>query len=267
VPRVPVYHLTPPRRLPLIEEEGLRTRADLSDRLGPIGELDQRAPGTYAHGKRVSAFVDRDYATGQVDDLGAGLVTFTVDPAKTLAAPASLRADGDATRYWEAAKPLKAWQDGGDVPADLEVHQNVPVRAKRLQLRAPLIEAERLGSYAPLVAAIADTDRLSAKALMHLAVVASDADFTSEVFLAACALAWRDEEDPEHIVRELVETDPDKVASAALAEYGTVAPDATQALREVLDATRDWADENGLEHGRALFARTALVLDQLPQHV
>lgn len=267
MPRITVYHLTPPRRLPLIEEEGLQTRAALSDRLGPIGELDQAAPGTYAHGKRVSAFLDLDEARTHVAELGGGLVSFTVDPAKTLAAPASLRADGDVKAYWEAAKPLKAWQDEGDAPTDLEVHQNVPVRAKFLHLHAPLLGADELGDFEPLVAAIADEDRLSAKALMHLAVIASDADFDSPEFLAACALAWRDTEDPESLVRELVETDPDKVASAALAEHGATAPEATQKLREALEATREWADENGLEHGRAIFARTAYVLDQLPQHV
>lgn len=264
MPRVTVYHLTPPRRLPLIEEEGLRTRADLSDRLGPIGEVDRTAPGTFAHGKRVSAFLDRDYARDQVGELGSGFVSFTVDPAKALAAPASLRRSGDLTGYWEAARPLKSWLDEDDeAPTDLEVHQNVPVRAKYLQLHAPLLGPDELGEYAPLVEAVADQDRLSAKALMHLAVIASDAEFDSPEFLAATALAWRDEPDPDDLVRELVETDPDKVASAALAEHGSTAPEATQKLREVLEETRQWADENGLEHGRGIFARTGVVLDQL----
>lgn len=264
--RVRVYHLTPLRRLPLIEEEGLRTRADLSDLLGPIGELDERAPGTFGHGKRVSAFLDLDHAKGLTDEHGAGLVSFSVDPAKAIAAPASARTDGDVGAYWETARPLKSWLEEGDTPEDLEVHQNVPVRSKFLSIHAPLVGPEELGDYAPLVEAVADEDRLSAKALMHLAVIASEGDFASSDWYAACALAWRETEDPERLVRELVETDPDKVASAALAEYGTVAPEATGRLREVLDATRQWADENGLEHGRALFARTALVLDQLPEH-
>jgi hypothetical protein len=263
VPRVTVYHLTPTRRLPLIEEEGLRTRADLSDRYGEPGAFDQAAPGTYAHGKRVSSYVDLDHAREQVGDLGAGLVSFTVDPAKTLAARQSVRESGDPAAYWAQARPLKAWLEDGDAPADLEVHQNVPVRAKYLQLRAPLLSAEDLGDYAPLVEAVADGDRLSAKALMHLAVIASDADFDSVDFNAASALAWRDQEDSDRVTRELVETDPDKVASAALAEFGTTAPEATQRLRQVLDETRAWAEENGLEPGQALFARTALVLDQL----
>ncbi len=267
MPRVTVYHLTPPRRLPLIEEEGLRTRAALSDRLGPIDEFDQQAPGTFGHGKRVSAYLDLDHAATHVAELGAGLVSFTVDPAKTIAAPASARDGADPSAYWAATRPLADWLADGDTPADLEVHQNVPVRAKFLTLHAPLFDDDQLGDYAPLVAAVADEDRLSAKALMHVAVIASDGDFDSEAFNAACALAWRDEEDPGDLVRELVETDPDKVASAALAEFGTVAPEATQTLRDVLDRTREWADENGLEHGRALFARTAAVLDLLPQQV
>lgn len=263
MPRVTVYHLTPPKRLPLIEEEGLRTRADLSDRLGPIGELDQKAPGTYGHGKRVSAFLDQDHARSHVDELGGGLVSFSVDPAKVLAAPASVREKSDPAEYWAAAKPLKQWMDEGDAPADLEVHSNVAIRAKYLKLHAPMLDEKQLGEYAPLVDAVADADRLSAKALMHLAVIASNADFDSPEFLAGCALAWRDEEDPDELVRELVETDPDKVASAALAEHHATAPEAAEKLRATLEETREFAEQNGLEPGRAIFARTAMVLDQL----
>jgi hypothetical protein len=137
------------------------------------------------------------------------------------------------------------------------------VRAKYLHLHAPLVGEDDLGDYAPLVDAVADEDRLSAKALMHLAVIASEGDFESPDFVAACALAWRDEPDPANLVRELMETDPDKVASAALAEHGEVAPDVTGRLRHVLDETREWADTQGLDHGRGLFARTAAVLDTL----
>lgn len=263
MPRVTVYHLTPPPRLPLIEEEGLRPRAELSKLEGELGELDTAAPGTYAHGKRVSAYLDLDTAKAHVAEHGAGLVSFTVDPAKTLAAPASVRA-GSVEAYWEAAEPLAAWLDRGDVPDDLEVHQNVPVRAKYVTLHAPLLDDDALGPYAPLVHEVADEDRLSAKALMHLAVIASEGEFDSPAFLAACALAWRDEPDPDSLVRELIETDPDKVASAALAMYGADAQEAVTSLRDALEATREWADENGIEHGQALFARTALVLDELP---
>jgi hypothetical protein len=262
VSRVTVYHLTEPRRLPLIEEEGLRTRAELSSLLGEPGELDRAAPGTFAHGKRVSAYHDLDAARMHVAEHGPGLISYSVDPRKTLAAPASLR-DGDPEAYWEAAKPLAAWLDEGDVPTDLEVHQNVPVRAKYLALHAPLLDDEALGDYAGLVAEVADEDRLSAKALMHLAIIASEGDFTSPEFLAACALAWRDEPDRDDLIRELVETDPDKVASAALAMYGADSPDGVAKLRETLDETRTWGDQNGVEHGQALFARTALVLDEL----
>jgi hypothetical protein len=266
VARVTVYHLTRPRRLPMIEEEGLRTRADLSGRLGEPDEFDRAAPGTYAHGKRVSGWADLDHARTHVDELGGGLVSYTVDPRKTLAASAASRDELDPAAYWEACEPLQAWLDRGDVPDDLEVHQNLPVRAKHLQLHAPLLTEDQLGDYAPLVAAVADEDRLSAKALMHLAVIASDADFDSEAFLAACALAWRDEPDSDRLVRELMETDPDKVASAALAEHGATAPEAVQVLRETLDETREWADHNGVDHGQGLFARTALILDELPEH-
>jgi hypothetical protein len=266
VARVTVYHLTKPRRLPLIEEEGLRTRADLSGLYGPPGELDQAAPGTYAHGKRVSGWLSADHARSTVGEFGGGLISYTVDPRKTLAAPASQRDELAPAAYWDACEPLQVWLDRGDAPEDLEVHQNLPVRAKHLRLHAPLLGEDELGDYAPLVAAVADEDRISAKALMHLAVIASDGDFDSPAFLAACALAWRDEPDPDRLVRELIETDPDKVASAALAEHNTDAPTAVTVLREALEETREWADQNGVDHGRGLFARTALILDELPQH-
>lgn len=261
--RVTVFHLTPVRRLPLIEEDGLRTRADLSELLGPIDDLDRAAPGAFAHGRRVSGYLQRDHAQEHVDEHGPGLVSYTVDPKKTLAAPSSAR--GDVEAYWSAAKPLAAWLQDGAAPDDLEVHVNVPVRAKYVQLHAPLVRDEDLGDYAPLVAAVADEDRLSAKALMHLSIIAADDDFASPEFTAACALAWRDEPDPDGILDELLEMDPDKVASAALAEYGTTAPEATKRLREVLEETRQWADENGMPHGRGILARTAVVLDGLAE--
>lgn len=261
--RVPVHHLTAARHLPMIEGEGLRTRADLSGSLGPVDDFDRAAPGTYAAGKRVSAYLDLDHARSAVEEHGAGLVAFSVDPVKVLAAPASLRAAGDPAAYWAAAKPLAVWLADGDAPADLEVHQNLPVRAKYLELRAPLFRDEDLGDFAGIVAAVADEDRLSAKALMHLAIIASDGDFDSAQFKAACALAWRDSPDNPGLISEMVEIGSDTVASAALAEYGAESTDAAAILRTALDATREWADENGLGHGQALLARTAMVLDQL----
>lgn len=260
--RVRVYHLTPPRCLPLIEEEGLRTRADLSEYYGELDAFDRAAPGTFAHGKRVSAYLDPDHAGDRVSEHGGGLVSFTVDPTKTLAAPESVRLDEGVETYWEAAQPLAAWPD--EPPADLEVHQNVPVRAKYLRLHAPLLGEGELGRYAPIVARVADDDRLMAKALMHLTVVASGGDFESPEFKAGCALAWRDEEDPDGLIRELVELDADKVCSAALAELHSAAPAAVEDLRSVLEETREWADANGLDHGQGLLARTAVVLEDLP---
>jgi hypothetical protein len=262
VPRVTVYHLTVPGRLPLIEEQGLRTRADLSGLYGPPGPEDAAAPGTYAHGRRVSAYLSIEQARGRVGEHGAGLVSWTVDPGKSIAVPASART-GEAWRYWEAARPLREWLEEGDPPEDLEVHQNVPVRAKHTTIHAALLDDQDLGPYAPVVAAVADADRLSAKALMHVAIVASGGDFTSPEFLAAVALAWRDEPDLDDLLGELVELDPDKVASAALAEFGGQAPEAAAKLRQALDETRAWADQQGLEHGQGLFARSAGVLEGL----
>ena len=259
-----VHHLTAPVHLPMIEEEGLRTRADLSSLLGPIGQFDEAAPGTFAHGKRVSGYLSLDHARTHVDEHGAGLVSYSVDPAKALAAPASARAGGEAEAYWAGARPLADWQADGEVPEDLEVHVNVGVRAKFLQLHAPLFRDEDLGAYAPLVDAVADEDRLSAKALMHLAIIACEGDFDTPEFRAACAFAWRDEPDPDRLTRELVELDPDKIASAALAEFGSVAHDATTRLREVLEDTRTWADENGMSPAKGVLTRTALILNTVP---
>ena len=263
--RVTVYHLTLPKRLPLIEEDGLRTRADLSGLYGPPSAFDKGAPGVYANGKRVSGWVSLEHARTRVAEFGGGLVSFSVDPARTLADRASVR-EGDPAAYWGSARPLKEWLAEGELPDDLEVHQNLPVRAKRIQLHAPILAPEELGEYAEVVKAVADEDRLSAKALMHLAVIASDADFDSTDFTAACALAWRDEPDPDRLIRELVEMDPDKVVSAVLAEHTATAPELVARLREVLEETRRWADEQGLDHGQGLFARTAAVLDELPEH-
>lgn len=255
--RVTVFHLTDVSRLPAIEREGLRTRADMG---GELEGIDVHSTGRYAHGKRVSAWVNRDHAVTTAAIHGAGLVEFTVDPAKVVAGRASDRAKDEAA-YWESTRPLKDWE--GEAPDDLEVHQPVPVRAKHLSLRSPLLSDEDLGEWAPLVAAVADEDRLSAKALMHLAIIVSDGDTDTDAYRAACALAWRDEPDSDRLLDELVETDPDKVASAALAEYGATAPDVINTLREALDETREWADENGLAHGPGLFARTGVLLDEL----
>lgn len=261
--RVPVHHLTKARNLPLVEEEGLRTRADLSGDLGPIGDFDRAAPGTFAAGKRVSAYLELDHARTATEEHGSGLVVFTVDPAKVLAAPASLREAGDAAAYWDAARPLSTWLDEAGRPDDLEVHQNLPVRAKYLELRAPLFSAEELGEYAGIVEAVADEDRLSAKALMHLSIIASDGDFDSPEFKAACALAWRDQPDRPDLIGELVELGMDTVASAAIAEFGGSSTEAAADLRHALDSTREWADENGLPHSRGLITRTAMILDMV----
>lgn len=259
--RVTVYHVTPTWRLPLIEEEGLRTRTDLSDRYGPPPPEDVAAPGVYAHGRRVSAYLHLDHARQQAPVHGRGLVSFTVDPRKAIGVPGSAREE-DAGRYWAAARPLQEWLEEGP-PLDLEVHQPVPVRTKHVSIHRPLLDADALGPYAPLVAAVADEDRLSAKALMHLAIIASEGDVDSAAFQAAAALAYRDEPDPPSLLRELVEFDPDKVASAALAGYGGTSPDAAQTLRHALDSTRGWADQEGLDHGQALQVRSARVLEEL----
>jgi hypothetical protein len=259
--RVTVHHLTLPRRLPLIEEEGLRTRGELATTLGGLTPIDEAARGRYAHGKRVSAWLSLDHARTVVDEHGAGHVEWDVDPRRAVAAPASLREEVDPAAYWEAARPLAEWLADDDVPDDLEVHVDRGVRAKYVRIMAPLFTAADLGQWAPLVDEVADDDRLSAKALMHLLIIESEGDFDSEEFAAACALAWRDEQDDDDVVRELLDLDPDKVASGALAMYGAAAPEAAERLRAVLEETREWADESGLEHGQGVLARTAVHLE------
>ncbi len=248
----------------MIEEEGLRTRADLSGLLGPIDDFDAAAPGTWAKGKRVSGWVSRDQAVSRAQELGPGLVSWSVDPAKALANTASRRAELSPAEYWDEARPLSAWIAEGDLPEDLEVHVNVGVRAKFVSLLAPLATDEQLGDYAPLVAAVADEDRLSAKALMHLAVIASDGDFDSPEFVAACALAWRDTPDADGLTRELIDFGADKIASAALAEFGAESPEASARLREVLDQAREFAEDNGIDHGQGIMGLTAVQLAEIP---
>lgn len=259
--RVTVYHLTRPRFLPRIEEEGLLTRASLSHGLGPPGPEDEAAPGRFAHGKRVSAFLSLEHARTRTGELGPGLVSFTVDPAKVVGVPGSARG-GDAAGYWAARRPLGEWLEATP-PEDLEVHQPVAVRAKHLRLHAPLFTGEDLGDFTPLVEAVADQDRLSAKALMHLCLVACDGDFSSPAFHAACALAWRDEPDPDALVAELRQIGPDNVASAALAEFGSADPEVTLRLRRTLDDIRAWGQEQGLPSGEAVLARSGLTLEGL----
>lgn len=262
--RLEVFHVTPVVRLPMIEEEGLRTRADLSGLLGPVDDFDRAAPGTFANGKRVSAWVSRDHAASVVDELGPGLVTWEAPTDKALANRASERAAVEPAAYWAAARPLAEWQADGELPEDLEVHVNVGVRTKFLHLRAPLVTDEQLGDYASLVRAVADEDRLSAKSLMHLAIIAAEGDFDSPEFVAACALAWRDTPDAPGLTRELIEFGPDKIASAALAEFGGESPEAAARLREVLDMAREFADDNGLDHGQGILGLTAMRLSEVP---
>jgi hypothetical protein len=263
--RVTVHHLTRAERLPLIEVEGLRTRADLSRRLGAPGDEDRAAPGTFAHGRRVSSYLVEEHALSLVDRHGPGRVTFTVDPAKALAVPGSART-GDPEDYWAASRALAEWLEDGP-PDDLEVHQNVPVRAKHLRILSPLVSDEDLDDYAPIVRAVADDDRVMAKALMHLAIIDSEADFRSPAFLAAAALAWRDEPDPDELSSELFEVGVDRIASAALAEHGAGAHDAVLRLRAVLDDTREWSQDQGVEASEGILLRSAAILQRLDENV
>lgn len=255
--RYTLHHLTRYANLPLIEADGLKTRADVSDRYGPLTPFDAAATGAYAFGKRVSGYVSLTYATTRTQTHGGGYVTFDVDPTRTLAQQAQIT---DVAQYWQTARPLAAWLLDGELPDDLEVHTPVAIRAKRLSVKAPLVTDTELDVYAPLVHAVADSDRLAAKALMHLAVIATGDNPDTPVFVAACALAWRDTPDTDALLRELGEYGAARLASAALAEHGQIAPEATRTLRAVLDEVRQWGEDNGMEEDEAIRERTIDVL-------
>lgn len=263
--RVTVFHRTQAVNLPLIEVDGLRTRTDLSDRLGPVGPFDAAAPGRFAHGRRVSAWVSRAHADTLRDDLGAGVVRFTVDPRRALAGRAQDR-HADPTTAWERMRPLAEWlTDAGGpdaLPADLEVHQEQPVRAKLLRILAPDPSPAAYGSFAGIVEHVADTDRVAAKLLMHLALVAADGDGGDPAFLTACALAWRDAEDTPDLGRRIARADAEGVLEAVLAEQEEDASQAVTRLRDVLDAVRDAAGEDG-DLGERLMERSEASLTRI----
>ena len=246
--RITLFHRTAAANLPLIEVDGLRTRVDLTERLGAPGAFDAAATGRFARGRRVSGWVSRAHADALRAQLGPGLVTFSVDPRRALANPAAERV-ADPEGVWQRMRPLAEWlaDAGGEVsalPGDLEVHQELPVRAKLLRLRAIDPEPGAFGPYAPLVAAVADSDRVAAKLLMHLALVVADGDASTSAYLAACAFAWRDEEDASDLGRRVGRADAEAALEAVLVEQEDAAADAVGLLREVLDALRSEADDD-----------------------
>ena len=258
--RVVVHHLTPVRRLPLIELDGLRTRVDLSGRLGPVEAFDLAAPAAFARGKRVSGWWSREHALAQVPSLGRGHVSFSVDPARVLALPASER-ESDVERAWGLARPLAAWLAEGTPPADLEVHQALPVRAKHVRIHAPVVDDATLGDWAPLVVAIADADRVAAKLLMHLALALAADDLDGPAFLAASAFAWREAPDGPDLSRRVGLADAEAVLTAVLAEQRAGAPAIIASLTNLLDELRLEADEDGDVTG-ALYARSEATIDR-----
>ena len=265
--RVTLFHRTAAANLPLIELDGLRTRVDLSDRLGPVGPFDAAATGRFAHGRRVSGWVSRDHAAARTDALGPGVVSFSVDPRRALAAPAADR-EADAVGVWERMRPLADWLDevGGDVaalPDDLEVHQELPVRAKLVRIHAPDLSDADLGVHAPLVRAIADVDRVAAKLLMHVALVVADSDPADPAFLAACAFAWREEEDERDLSRRVGRADAETVIETVLAEHEDDAAEGVEVLREALDALRASADAASEDLGALIMERSESSLDAI----
>jgi hypothetical protein len=260
VDRVTLYHRTLLVNLPLIELEGLRTRIDLSDRLGPVGDFDAAATGRHARGRRVSGWTSRSHAQALVGELGPGLVSYTVDPRKAVANRAADRAK-DPSAVWDSVRPLTAWLEdaGGDVaglPDDLEVHQEQPVRAKLVRMHAPDLSADELGVHAGVVAAVADEDRVAAKLLMHLALAAADGDADGPAFRAACALAWRDEPDGRDIMLQVGRADAEAVLEVVLADLEDRAPDGAAVLLGVLDVLRSEAAGGGGALGQLMMERS-----------
>jgi len=253
--RVTLWHRTPLVRLPSIEVEGLRTRADLSERLGPVDAFDAAAPGRLARGRRVSGWLSREHADAQRDLLGPGLVSFTVDPAKALAQPAALR-EADPAAAWAAVRPLRDWLAESSPPEDLEVHQDVPVRAKLVTIHAATLSDDDLGAHAPLVHAIADSDRVAARLLMHLMLALCDGDGAHPAFAAAAALAWRGVPEADDLQRRVARADPGTVLDAVLAEHESDAPESTAELLALLDGLRADADATGLGLGDVMLERS-----------
>jgi hypothetical protein len=243
VERLTVWHRTTPARLPAIEHEGLRTRADLGGVLGPLDAFDAAAPGRFARGRRVSAWLARETADARVGDHGAGLVSFTVDPRRVVGLPAAVRV-AEPAGAWAAARPLAAWLAEGTPPADLEVHTDQPIRARLLRVRGISVDADALAPYGPLVAIIADADRLAAKLLVHLLLAVADDGPDDPAFLAACALAWREEPDPEGLAREVARADLEAVVEAVLAVHADAAPGAVAAVAAALDQLRAGSGED-----------------------
>jgi len=260
VDRVTLYHRTSLTNLPLIELDGLRTRIDLSDRLGALDAFDLAATGRHARGRRVSGWVSRAHADGGRVQHGAGLISFTVDPRKAVAGRASERA-ADAVAAWAAMRPLAAWlaDAAGDVaglPADLEVHIDQPVRAKLVRMHAPDLSADELGMHATMVAEVADTDRVAAKLLMHLSLAAADGDADSAAYRAACALAWREEPDGRDVALGVARADAEAVLEAVLADLEETAPEGSAMLLGVLDALRAEADTADVDLGQLMMDRS-----------
>jgi len=260
VDRVTLYHRTALANLPLIELDGLRTRIDLSDRLGALDAFDLAATGRHARGRRVSGWVSLAHPDERRVEHGAGLVSFTADPRKAVAGRAAERA-GDVEAAWAAMRPLAAWlvDVGGDVaalPDDLEVHVDQPVRAKLVRLHAPDLAAEELGVHAPMVAEVADTDRVAAKLLMHLALAAADGDADTAAYRAACALAWRDEPDARDVALGVARADAEAVLEAVLADLEDAAPEGVAVLLGVLDALRAEADTADVDLGQLMMDRS-----------
>jgi hypothetical protein len=267
--RITLHHRTAATNLPLIEVDGLRTRVDLSDRLGPVGAFDAAATGRLARGRRISGWVSAGQAAERRGELGPGRITFSVDPRRAVANRASDR-EADPVGVWEHVRPLAAWlADAGDdvaaLPADLEVHQEVPVRAKLLRIGAPDLTAEQLGVYAGVVDAVADHDRVAAKLLMHLALVGADGDGAHPAYLAACALAWRDEPDARDLGVRVARADAEAVIESVLVEMEDTAAKGAASLLAILESLRTEADEADQDLGQLMMDRSerslAIIVD------
>lgn len=258
--RVTLFHRAPAAALPLIEVDGLRTRIDLSDRLGGVGPFDEAATGRFARGRRVSGWTSRPEGADPRALAGPGVVSFTVDPRRVLANRAAQREE-DPSAVWDRMRSLAEWlaEVDGDVaalPDDLEVHQELPVRAKLVRIHAPDLTPDDLGAHAPLVAAVADEDRVAAKLVMHLELVLADGAADSVAYHAACAFAWREDVDAGDLGRRIARADVGTVLETVLADQEDGAPAVVAELRRVLDELRAEAEQRDGDLGALMMERS-----------
>jgi hypothetical protein len=127
------------------------------------------------------------------------------------------------------------------LPDDLEVHQELPVRAKLVRIHRARPRRDALGPTRRLVAAVADDDRVAAKLLMHLALSLADGDGADRP--SSPPARSRGARRRTTATSDAGSRGPtsDAVLEAVLVEQEDAAPRAVAAARAALDAAREEA--------------------------